>query len=118
MTDDFWKKSIIFRDTRDHQEHDTKTRLSIPSPSPEKPVAEIGQFKKTDLSLKPFKKNNRESFRQIRDNVALDDLIPNRLFDLNTFTPRMIRYKYKNYKLTWLNQAEMVILDCIHHFYR
>ena len=46
----FGKKSIIFRDTRDHQEYDTKTRLSIPSPSPEKPVAEIDHLKKTDLS--------------------------------------------------------------------
>ena len=46
VTDDFWKKSIIFRDTRDHQEQDTKTRLSIPGPSPEKPVAEIDQLKK------------------------------------------------------------------------
>ena len=51
VTDGVWKKSIIFRDTRDHQEHDTKTRLSIPSPSPEKPVAEIDQLKKTDLSF-------------------------------------------------------------------
>ena len=42
----FRKKCIIFRDTRDHQEHDAKNRLSIPGPSSEKPVAEIAQLKK------------------------------------------------------------------------
>ena len=36
----FRKKMIIFRDTRDHQEHDAKNRLSIPSPSPEESLAE------------------------------------------------------------------------------
>ena len=46
VTDDFWKKSIIFRDTREHQEHDTKIRLSIPSPSSEKPLAEVLSVKK------------------------------------------------------------------------
>ena len=54
MTGHFQKKSIIFRDTREHQEHDTKNRLSIPSPSSEKPVAEIDQLKKTDLRLGRF----------------------------------------------------------------
>ena len=44
VIDHFRKKSIVFRDTRDHQEHDAKNRLSIPSPSPEKLVAEIGSF--------------------------------------------------------------------------
>jgi len=47
--DHFRKKSIIFRDTRDHHEHDAKNRLLIPGPSSEKPVAEIDQLKKTDL---------------------------------------------------------------------
>ena len=51
MTGHFRKKSIIFLDTRDHQEHDAKVRLSIPSPSPEKLKAEIIQLKKTDLSI-------------------------------------------------------------------
>ena len=49
VIDHFRKKAIVFRDTRDHQEHDAKNRLSIPSPSSEKPVAEIDQLKKTDL---------------------------------------------------------------------
>ena len=51
MTGHFRKKSIIFRDTTDNQEHDAKNRLLIPGPSSEKPVAEIAQLKKTDLSL-------------------------------------------------------------------
>ena len=51
MTGHFRKKSIIFRDTTEHQEHNTKNRLSIPSPSSEKPVAEIDHLKKTDLSV-------------------------------------------------------------------
>ena len=46
VIDHFRKKSIIFRDTRDHQEHDTKNRLSLPGPSPEESVAEIDQLKK------------------------------------------------------------------------
>ena len=41
----FRKKTIIFRDTRDHQEHDAKNRLSVPGPSFEEPVAEIHQLK-------------------------------------------------------------------------
>ena len=50
MTGHFRKKTIIFRDTTDNQEHDAKNRLLIPGPSSEKPVAEIAQLKKTDLS--------------------------------------------------------------------
>ena len=46
MTDNFREKCIVFRDTRDHQEHDAKNRLLIPGPSSEKPVAEIHQLKK------------------------------------------------------------------------
>ena len=46
MTGHFQKKSIIFRDTREHQEHDTKNRLSIPGPSSEKLMAEIDELKK------------------------------------------------------------------------
>ena len=46
VTDHFRKKSLFFRDTRDHPEHDAKNRLSLPSPSPEKPLAEIHQLKK------------------------------------------------------------------------
>ena len=42
---------MIFRDTTDKLEHDAKNRLSIPSPSSEKPVAEIDQLKKTDLTF-------------------------------------------------------------------
>ena len=49
VIDHFRKKSLFFLDTRDHQEHDTKNRLSIPSPSPEKLMAEIHELKKTDL---------------------------------------------------------------------
>ena len=49
MTGHFRKKSIIFRDTTDNQEHDAKNRLLMPGPSSEKPVAEIAQLKKTDL---------------------------------------------------------------------
>ena len=51
MTDHFRKKSIIFRDTRDHHEHDAKNRLLIPGPSSEKPVAEIHQLKKNRPQL-------------------------------------------------------------------
>ena len=54
MIDHFWKKRLFFRDTRDHQEHDTKNRLSIPGPSPEKLMAEIHRLKKTDLRRKHF----------------------------------------------------------------
>ena len=50
MTNHFRKKSLFFRDTRDHSEHDAKNRLPLPSPSPEKPLAEIDQLKKTDLN--------------------------------------------------------------------
>ena len=39
------EKSLFFRDTRDHPEHDAKNRLSLPSPSPEKPLAEIDELK-------------------------------------------------------------------------
>ena len=42
----FRKKSLFFWDTRNNQEHDAKNRLSLPSPSPEKPVAEIARLKK------------------------------------------------------------------------
>ena len=52
MTGHFRKKSIIFLDTRDHQEHDAKVRLSIPSPSPEKLKAEIIQLKKLTLEIR------------------------------------------------------------------
>ena len=41
----FLKKSIIIRDTRDHQEHDALNRLSIPGPRSEEPVAEIHHLK-------------------------------------------------------------------------
>ena len=47
----FRKKSLFFRDTRDHQEHDTKNRLSVPGPNPEKLMAEIDELKKTDLNI-------------------------------------------------------------------
>ena len=50
MIGHFRKKSLFFRDTRDNQEYDAKNRLSIPSPSPEKLVAEIARLKKTDLT--------------------------------------------------------------------
>ena len=46
MTGHFRKKSLFFRDTREHPEHDAKNRLSLPSPSPEKPLAEIHELKK------------------------------------------------------------------------
>ena len=46
MIDHFRKKSLFFRDTRDHQEHDAKNRLSIPTTSSEKPLAEIISVKK------------------------------------------------------------------------
>ena len=52
MTGHFRKKSLFFRDTREHPEHDAKNRLSLPSPSPEKLLAEIHELKKTDLSSK------------------------------------------------------------------
>ena len=45
----FGKKSLFFRDTRDHTEHGAKNRSSLPSPSSEKPLAEIHQLKKTTL---------------------------------------------------------------------
>ena len=46
VIDHFRKKSIIFRDTTDNQEHGAKNRLLIPGPSSEKPVAEIHELKK------------------------------------------------------------------------
>ena len=46
VIDHFREKYIVFRDTRDHQEHDAKNRLLISGPSFEKPVAEIDQLKK------------------------------------------------------------------------
>ena len=45
VTAHFRKKSLFFRDTRDHSEHDAKNRLSLHSPSPEKPLAEIDELK-------------------------------------------------------------------------
>ena len=42
----FRKMSLFFRDTRNDQEHDVKTRLSIRVPSSEKPLAEIIRLKK------------------------------------------------------------------------
>ena len=45
LIDHFRKKSLFFQDTRDNQEHDAKNRLSLFSPSLEKPVAEIDQLK-------------------------------------------------------------------------
>ena len=48
----FPKKSLFFRDTREHPEHDAKNRLSLPSPSPEKLLAEIHELKKTDLKVR------------------------------------------------------------------
>ena len=41
----FSEKILIFRDTRDHPEHDAKNCLSLPSPSSEKPLAEIDELK-------------------------------------------------------------------------
>ena len=46
MIDHFREKSIVFRDTRDSQEHDAKNRLSIPSLSSSEPVAEVESVKK------------------------------------------------------------------------
>ena len=45
MIDTFRENSLFFRDTRDNQEYDAKDRLSIPGPSPEKPLAEIDRLK-------------------------------------------------------------------------
>ena len=45
VTDQFRNKTIFFRDTRYHQEHGAKVRLSIPGPSPELALAEIAQLK-------------------------------------------------------------------------
>ena len=45
VNDHFRKKSLFFRDTRDHPEHDAKNRLSLPCPSPEKSLAEIDELK-------------------------------------------------------------------------
>ena len=56
MTGHFRKKSIIFRYTREHQEHDTRNRLSISSLSSEKPVAEIDQLKKLTLKIEVLPK--------------------------------------------------------------
>ena len=50
VTGHFRKKSIIFRDTTEHKEHNTKNCLSIPSPSSEKPLAENDQLKKLTLA--------------------------------------------------------------------
>ena len=45
VMDHFRKKSIIFRDMRTHGEHNTKDRLSISCPSPEKPSSQIRRLK-------------------------------------------------------------------------
>ena len=45
MIDHFREKSIVFRDTKDSQEHVAKNRLSIPSPSSSEPMAEIAQLR-------------------------------------------------------------------------
>ena len=50
VIDRFRKKTIIFRDTTDNQEHGAKHRFLIPGPTSEKPVAEIDELKKTDLN--------------------------------------------------------------------
>ena len=61
VIDHFREKCIVFRDTRDHQEHDAKNRLLIPGPSSEKPLAEIHELKKIDLKLAERKpQRNRE----------------------------------------------------------
>ena len=57
VIDHFRKKLLFFRDTRDNQEYNAKNRLSIPGPSPEKPVAEIARLKKTDLKV-PLESRN------------------------------------------------------------
>ena len=41
----------LIGDTRDHQEHDAKNRLSIPVLSPEKPLAEIHRLKENRPKL-------------------------------------------------------------------
>ena len=60
------KKSLFFRDTREHPEHDAKNRLSLPSPSPEKPLAEIHELKKTDL---------KENFEIFENFISLNSMI-------------------------------------------
>ena len=50
VIDHFRKKSLFFRDTREHPEHDAKNRLWISITSSEKTLAEIASVKKkTDL---------------------------------------------------------------------
>ena len=44
VTDQFRNTTIFFRDTRYHQEHGAKVRLSILGPSPELALAEIPQL--------------------------------------------------------------------------
>ena len=51
--DQFEKNPLFFQDTRDHPEHVAKNCLSLPSPSTEKPLAEIDQLRVP--SLAPFR---------------------------------------------------------------
>ena len=46
VIDHFRKKSLFFRDTREHLEHDAKNRLWISITSSEKTLAEIESVKK------------------------------------------------------------------------
>ena len=54
----FSKKFLIFHDAK----HDAKNRLSLPSPSPEKPLAEIHQLKKNDLGRWPLNVSGTENY--------------------------------------------------------
>ena len=53
MTAHFRKKSLFFRDTRDHPEYDTKVRLSISGPSFSEVLAEVESVKRK-LTLVSF----------------------------------------------------------------
>ena len=76
VTNHFRKKTLFFRDTRDHPEHDAKNRLSLPSPSSEKPLAEIDELK-----------NNRPKFK-FRHH--------------SRFIPKLERYVYHSLPKMWV----------------
>ena len=98
VTDHFRKKSIVFRDTRDHQEHDSKNRLPIPGPSPEKSVAEIDQLKK-NWPYWLLKSGRHRNIRVVQSDEILNDekekfiqkmispplLVNGRKFDIGTY---------------------------------
>ena len=108
-------KSLFFRDTRNHPEHDAKNRLSLPSPSPEKPLAEIDQLKKPTL----VKVKGPSSGRSVEERAVLIDtewsyvlLLENRK---NAVSSLKMNFNYMN---VWKNCYQNSSARNIPHFLR